>query len=272
MKIRKPGWWRKYAVMLRMEWAVMMAYRSESIIWMLGAFIQPMVSLSVWISISGNGTVGGYNAHDYTVYFLGVLVVERLTRTWDVWELDANIGEGTLSAKLLRPFNPIHWSLAQNLVYKIFYASIMIPAWLVLAIFFPVLRLDSGAAGVLLAITALLISSAMRFLIGYEFGLLAFWTNRATAIYALFEGIHLFFAGLMAPLSMFPAWVGQVGAWLPFYSTVGFPVELLTGKLQVDSPAVKYNFMVQLVWLVILFAIYHWEWRRGLKKYGAVGG
>ena len=81
-----------------------------------------------------------------------------------------------------------------------------------LAVFFPALRLDTGITGVLLAAAAFVFSSAMRFLIGYEFGLLAFWTNRATAIYALYEGVHLFFAGLLAPLSKdFPRMGEQVG-------------------------------------------------------------
>jgi ABC-2 type transport system permease protein len=272
MKRQFRNMWNKYAVMMRMEWAVLIAYRSETLIWMLGAFIQPMVSLAVWLSISGNSSVAGYDTHDYIVYFLGVLLVERLTGTWDVWELDASIREGTMSSKLLRPLNPIHWSIAQNVVYKLFYAAILIPGWIILALFFPILRPDSDAYGYVLAVCAVLLAAVIRFLIGYEFGLLAFWTNRATAIYALYEGIHLFLAGLLAPLSMFPAWVGWLAKLLPFYGMVGFPVELLTGKLRADSPDVLPGFLSQVIWLMLVLFIYQWQWKKGLKKYGAVGG
>jgi len=264
--------WRKYAVMLRLEWSVMLAYRSETVVWMLGAFIQPLVSLAVWLSISGNGSVAGYDAHDYIVYFLGVLLVERLTRTWDVWELDSSISDGSMSAKLLRPFHPIHWSMAQNLVYKLFFALTLIPIWLVLAWMFPLLRLGIGPGAYAAAALAIALSSIMRFLLGFEFGMLAFWTNRATAIYALFEGVHLFLAGRLAPLSMFPGWVDELGKWLPFYGTVGFPVELMTGKLAAGSPEALLGFVVQAFWCVVLYVLFRWQWRQGVRRYGAVGG
>jgi ABC-2 type transport system permease protein len=264
--------WQKYRMLLRVEWAVMFAYRSESLIWMVGAFIQPLVSMAVWLSISDNHTVGGYNAHDYMVYFLGVLLVDRLTSTWDVWELDASIQDGSLSMKLVRPFHPVHWSISQNLVYKLFFAVLLIPAWAAAAVFFPILRLTISLEIIALFFLAIALSSAIRFLIGFEFGLMAFWTNRATAIYSLYEGIHLFLAGRIAPLSMFPSWVEQIAVWLPFYGTVGFPVELLVGKIEPGSPAVIHNFTIQLIWFIALLLSFRLLWRQGMKKYGAVGG
>jgi len=264
--------WQKYLVLLRIEWAVMLAYRSESVIWMVGAFIQPLVSMAVWLSISESSEVDGFDAHAYILYFLGVLLVDRLTSTWDVWDLDASIQDGSLSAKLVRPFHPIHWSISQNLVYKAFFAVSLIPAWAVLAYFFPLQRLDISGTMYVLALLAIVLSSALRFMIGFNFGLLAFWTNRATAIYGLYEGIHLFLAGRLAPLSMFPAWVEKVAMWLPFYSTVGFPVELLTGRFKPASSEVFQNFAIQLAWLLVLCIVYRFEWKQGLHKYGAVGG
>lgn len=264
--------WAKYRILLRVEWAVMFAYRSESLIWMIGAFIQPLVSMAVWLSISDNHSVAGYNAHDYMVYFLGVLLVDRLTSTWDVWELDASIQDGSLSSKLVRPFHPVHWSIAQNLVYKIFFAMLLIPAWVITAACFPLLRLTISPEIIAISFLGIVLSSMIRFLIGFEFGLMAFWTNRATAIYSLYEGIHLFLAGRLAPLSMFPSWVEHLAAWLPFYGTVGFPVELLTGKIELGSSVMLHNFAIQLTWLIVLLIGFRFVWRQGMKKYGAVGG
>jgi ABC-2 type transport system permease protein len=262
----------KFIILFKMEWAVMLAYRSESVIWMLGAFIQPLVSLAVWVSISGGGEVAGYSAYDYVLYFLGVMLIERLTRSWDVWELDKDIREGAFSAKLLRPFHPIYWNLASNFVYKTFFAFLMIPGWLILALIFPALRLPIDAAAYGAVLLAVILSSGIRFLIGYEFGLLALWTNRATAIYMLYEGIHLFMSGRIAPLAMFPEWLSEIAFWLPFYPTVGFPVELLMGRLAGQPGAITQGFALQLFWLVVFYALFRLQWRSGLKKYGAVGG
>lgn len=264
--------WSKYMVLFRAEWSVMVAYRSEQLIWMFGAFVQPLVSMAVWLSISGEGQVGGYTFTDYVRYFLGVLLVERLTRSWVLWELDSDIREGSLSAKLLRPFHPIHWSITQDIVYKISFAMILIPAWVILAILFPTFRLPVTPGILVLAALAILLASMIRFMNSYMFGLLGFWTNKATSIYMLYEGIHLFLAGRIAPLSLFPEWISKLAWWLPFYSTVGFPVELLTGKLTGQPIHIAQGLLMQVLWATVLMVVLRQEWRAGIKKYGAVGG
>ncbi|RAP77980.1 ABC transporter permease [Paenibacillus montanisoli] len=266
------GFWRKYMVVFKADWAIMMAYRSETLIWMFGAFVQPLVSLAVWTSLSGTGSIAGYRASDYVLYFCAVLLVDRLTRSWDVYELDSDIRQGTFSGKLLRPFHPIHWSINGNLVYKIFWAALMIPAWLLLALFIPAMRTPAGIGTIGLAVLAIALSSALRFLIGYMFGLLAFWSNRATAVYALYEGVHLFLAGRIAPLSMFPDWVAEAAKVLPFYVTVAFPVDLLTARLAGEPQQIAIGFAQQLGWLMILLLAFRLMWRQGLKRYGASGG
>jgi ABC-2 type transport system permease protein len=265
--------WRKYVVLIGIEWSVMLAYRSESLIWMVSAFVQPLVSLAIWLSISTDmGPLNGYLQDDYIRYFLGVLLVVRLTQSWDVWELDREIREGTLSAKLLRPFHPIHWSLAQNLVYNLFFAALIVPAWCVLAFFIPSARLPVSLIDLLVATVTIGFASGIRFLIGYQVGLLAFWTNRATSIYMLYEGVHLFLAGRLAPLAMFPDWVQRIGKVLPFYLTIGFPVELLTGKIHIYSREALFGIGLQVLWFMVLLVLFRVIWRKGLKQYGAVGG
>lgn len=263
---------RKYDSLVRVEWAIMLAYRSESLIWMIGAFVQPLVSLAVWLSIHESGYATGYSAGQYILYFIGVLVMDRLTRSWDVWELDRDIREGTISAKLLRPFHPVHWSMAANLVYKAFFTLLLIPCWLLLAVFVPALRLPLDALGYVYTLAALVLASNIRFLIGYEFGILAFWTNKATAVYMLYEGVHLFLAGRIAPLSMFPEAVAEAARWLPFYLTVGFPVELMMGEFAGKHELVAKYMLLQVGWLLLFAVLFRVMWRSGIKKYGAVGG
>lgn len=263
---------RKYDSLLRVEWAIMLAYRSESFIWMLGAFVQPLVSLAVWLSIHESGYETGYSAGQYILYFIGVLVMDRLTRSWDVWELDRDIREGTMSAKLLRPFHPVHWSMAANLVYKLFFALLLIPVWTILSFVFPVLRLPLDVMGYVYTFVALLLASNIRFLIGYEFGILAFWTNKATAVYMLYEGVHMFLAGRIAPLSMFPDAIAEAARYLPFYLTVGFPVELMMGEFNGKPDLVLQYLLLQVGWLLLFAVLFRIMWRLGVKKYGAVGG
>ncbi len=263
---------RKYAKLLSISWSETIAYRSEGLIWIVGAVMQPAVALAVWLTISQSGAVQGFGAGDYVVYFLGVMVIGRLTSSWDVWELERDIREGSFSAKLLRPFHPVHWSIAYNLVFKLFSLLILVPLWLIIAAIWPLARLEAGIEQLALAGLAVLGAAAIRFLIGYEFGLFAFWTQRASALYLMYEGVHLFLAGRIAPLSMFPEWFVSGVKWLPFYMTVGFPVDLLTGRFAGRPDDVAFFFALQAGWFVFFLVLFRLIWRNGLKQYGAVGG
>jgi ABC-2 type transport system permease protein len=73
-------------------------------------------------------------------------------------------------------------------------------------------------------------------------------------------------------MSMYPdGWI-EWSMWLPFYVTVGFPVELLMGRLAGQPDLIWIGIAGQVVWIVILACALRLQWRAGLKKYGAVGG
>lgn len=266
---------QKYFLIYRVEWALMLAYRAESVIWMLGALVQPIVSMAIWMTISSQNTGGqiaGFSTRDFVVYFLGVMVVERLTRAWNVWNVDSEIREGTFTPKLLRPFHPIHWEINQNLVYKFFYMLLMVPVWLVAAWFVPMIRIEIDGVSFLWFVLIIILSSALRFVICQLFGYLAFWTNRAVAMYLIFEMVHFFLAGRIAPMALFPDWLQALNQWLPFYYSVGFPVDLLCGKLAGHPDVILHGVLVLTAWTVALCGLLWWQWRAGVKQYGAIGG
>ncbi|MFC4766146.1 ABC transporter permease [Effusibacillus consociatus] len=260
----------KYSQLMRVAWLILVEYRGETFFYMFGSFVTPLVTLAVWLAVSGEGTVGGYGQADFIRYFLAAMFVMRLTISWDVWELDAQIREGTFSSYLVRPFNPIHWRIAENLVYKLFYLVLMVLAWGISWIFLPVIRLELTGLQWGGAIISVVFAAAIRYLFGYCIGLLAFWTNRSVALFTLIDGIGYFLRGLIAPLALLPPFVRTIAEISPFYWMLGFPVDLLTRPWsEID---VVRGFMFQSVWLVLCLLMYAGLWRRGLKKYGAAGG
>jgi ABC-2 type transport system permease protein len=66
---------------------------------------------------------------------------------------------------------------------------------------------------------------------------------------------------------MFPESVRQVAMWTPFPYVIHFPVALLIG-LPVD---VGRGFLMMIGWCGIFFIWNRWLWRRGLKRYSAMG-
>jgi ABC-2 type transport system permease protein len=265
------SWIRRYTALMRNAWLVDLQYRAAIVLWMLWGVTEPAVALGIWWNIAGTGGVGGYGRDDFARYFFGVMLVNALTIAWDSWYLDRWIREGDLNFRLARPLAPIHEAIGDNLAYKARTGSVLLLVWLAVAAAWPAVRMPFEPARWGLTLLAVMLAAAMRFFISFTTGLLAFWTTRATAIMELHAGISLFLAGRLAPLSLLPPAVAGVAGLLWFRPMLSFPVELLTGATH-GSEAVLRGFVSQLFWLAAWGLACSVAWRRGIARYGAVGG
>ncbi|WP_318509084.1 ABC transporter permease [Bacillus sp. T3] len=255
----------KYAVLLRMKYVEMFAYQLATIVWMTGAMVQPLITMMVWINIYPK------QENTFIFYFAMLIFVERMTSAWDVWEMEREIREGTYSYQIVRPFHPIHWAIAENLVYKGLFFVILLPVWGVLAFFVPALRLGHiTVTQWLLFLVALLLAAVIRFLFSYTFGLLGFWITKVSALYGMFEAVSLFLSGRIAPLSLLPPYIKEISYYLPFRYMIGFPIELINGDVR--GTAITAGFLGALFWSLFFILVSALLWKAGLKKSQAVGG
>lgn len=254
----------KYAALFRMKYVEMFAYQLASMVWLLGSMVQPLITMMVWMNIYED------QSNTFILYFSILIFVERMTNAWDVWELETEIREGSFSNRILKPFHPIHSSIAENIVYKGLFVVALIPAWVVLAIFIPVLRVNMTGSQWVLFFIALILAAAIRFIYSYVFGLLGFWTNKVTALYITLEAVSLFISGRIAPFSLLPPVIRQISIFLPYRYIIGFPVEVVTGAVQ--GKDILYGFTGSILWVVLFILIFQFLWNAGLKKNQAVGG
>lgn len=264
-------WLRRYWALMRSAWLVDLQYRASIALWMLWGVTEPVLALGIWWSVAGTGEVGGFGRADFARYFFGVTLVGQLTTAWDAWYIDRWIREGEMNYRLARPVPPVHEAVADNLAYKARTGSIVLVAWLLVALAWPIVRLPFDPGRWALALVAVVLAAAIRFLNGYATGLLAFWTTRATALVELQFGLSLFLSGRIAPLSLLPAPARAVADALWFPSMLAFPVDVLTGAVH-GRDAYLRGFGAQLLWLAIWWLLYRLVWARGLRRYGAVGG
>ncbi|WP_042461550.1 ABC transporter permease [Neobacillus dielmonensis] len=254
----------KYLAILRMKYVEMFAYQLSTMVWMFGTMVQPLITMMVWMNIYPD------QGESFVLYFVALIMVERLTSAWDVWEMDRQIREGTFSYQIVRPFHPIHWAIAENIVYKGLFLVVLVPCWIILALFIPSLRLHLSVTGWGLFLAALLLGAVIRFAMSFLFGILCFWMNKVTAIYAMFETVSLFLSGQIAPFSLLPPVVKQISTFFPYRYMIGFPLEILTGTA--NSHTLMIGFIGSFIWAVVLIVIISLLWNAGLKKNQAVGG
>ncbi|MDF2759783.1 MAG: hypothetical protein K0S99_2417, partial [Thermomicrobiales bacterium] len=108
-----------------------------------------------------------------------------------------------------------------------------------------------------------------RFAVEWTLASIAFWVTRVNAINQLYFVVFLFLSGFVAPLDLLPGPVRAIAELLPFYQMLGFPVELLLGRLSPTQALV--GFGAQLGWLALALLLLNVTWARGVRQYSAVG-
>ncbi|MGD8330158.1 MAG: ABC-2 family transporter protein [Acidobacteriota bacterium] len=264
-------WVRRYAALIRNAWLIDLQYRAAIGIWTVWGLVEPTLALGIWWSIAGGGDLQGYGRADFARYFFAIMLINQLTVAWDSWTLDHWIREGQLNPRLARPMAPVHELAAENIAFKVRGALTLGFGWVVLAIAWPAVRLPFDPERWALALLAVIPAAAIRFLAQYVTGLGAFWITRATAIADLQYGLSLFLAGRIAPLELLPEGVRSLAYWTWFPYMIGFPAEVLTGRI--STPGGFWGgFALSLGWLVAWCIAYRLVWTFGVRRYAAVGG
>ena len=245
-------------------------YRGALVIWLIGLILEPVIYLSVWSTVarSQGGAVDGFTAADFAAYYLIALVVSQATFTWIMWEMEYWIRQGTLSPLLVRPVHPVHRHIASNLTFKLLTMAVVIPVVAVLAIVFrPNFSISVWSA--IAFFPALALAIALRFAVEWTLASAAFWVTRVSAINQLYFVVFLFLSGFGVPLDLLPHSVRVLAEWLPFYRMLGFPVELLLGRLSTSQALL--GFAAQAGWLAAATMVLNAVWARGVRQYSAVG-
>jgi ABC-2 type transport system permease protein len=259
-----------YLQQLKTGLASMLQYRATLVIWLIGNILEPLIYLVVWttVSRSSGGSVGGYAARDFAAYYIVLMIVNQVSYSWVMYEFDYRVREGTFSAVLLHPVHPIHADIADNLSSKAVSLPFIVAAAAGLAaLFHPAFNFRLGIVATFLP--ALVLAYLVRFLVDWTVALAAFWTTRVTAINQIHFMAVLFFSGQIAPLTVLPRPLQIVATILPFRWTIGFPVELVLGRL---TPAqVATGLAAQAAWLISAALLLKFAWRASVKRYSAVG-
>jgi ABC-2 type transport system permease protein len=262
---------RIYQRMWLVNWAEQWQYRANLLMYLLFWLVSPIVYLSVWTTVaSSQGAVQGLTANDFSTYYLALLIVDNLTTEITIHILAYKIQDGTLSGELLKPVHPILTNtLINNLAFKALMVMVLIPIWIVLYLLFQPDFSGVTLQSLLLAVPAIALGFGISFLFGAIITCVAFWTTRVYALHEFYSALFVLFGGLFVPLELLPPLIQQIAQYLPFQLRIYFPIQLILGKLPPDTIAL--DFALQVVWLLILLALFKLVWSRGVKRFSAVG-
>ncbi len=261
---------RIYGALIKMGWTKALEYRAQIVIWLI-SFVFPLIMMAVWLAIVDQaGPAAGWTRSDFISYYVAAVLVNRFTWAPVVWDWDEDIRTGNLSMKLAKPLDPIHYLVSEQVGWQAFFLALLVPAILVAAWLVPAIHYPLTPARVLFFALSVILGFTMNVLMGTAIAMLGLWTTQVRNVYSLWWGVGQFMSGWIAPLAMMPAGVRAVAYLLPFRGFLGFPIEILMGRL--DGPGIAYGFAVSVGWSVIFLVVYRVLWRVGLRRYDAVGG
>ena len=256
---------RKAKALLSSHYAHMLEYRAEIFLWALSNSL-PIILMGVWIQAAQNDNFD-FTPTDFARYFFSVFIVRQLTTIWVIWEFEREILEGRLSLRLLQPIDPVWHHVARHIAEKMTRVPLIVFFCGLFYLLYPEAAQIPELKNLLLSIIAIALAFTLRFAIQYTFAMLAFWTERASAIQEFWFLFYIFLSGTVAPLEVFPDGVRQIVEWTPFPYMMHFPAVLLMG-LPVNFAR---SVLTMIVWTTIFIAVNRWLWRKGLKQYSGMG-
>jgi ABC-2 type transport system permease protein len=271
----EEGWLRSmartYLTIARLQIIESFQYRVANYFWMIGMVAEPVIYLVVWSTVarSQGGAIGGFTPGEFAAYYIVWTLVRNMNIVFTAYGWEWRIREGQLSGQLLKPLHPIHYDLAGFAGWKLVVIILWLPIAAVLTIAFkPTLHITFLKVAVFFF--AIWGAYLIRSMIITILGMVCFWTTRVSALFELFFVTELLLSGRLVPLSLMPAWIEDVAAFLPFKWTFQFPILALAGDL--SSRDLFIGLGMQALWVVVSAILFSFAWRAAIRRYTAVGG
>jgi ABC-2 type transport system permease protein len=255
----------------QVNWAEQWQYRANLMMYLLFWLVSPIIYLAIWTSIANaKGNVNGLTANDFITYYMTLLIVDQITSNIVIHTFAYKIQDGTLSGELIKPIHPMLTNaLVNNIAFKMLTIIGFIPIWIILFFLFKPDYSSVTLIGVLLAIPMMLMGFLIGYLLTAAITSLAFWTTRVFSIHDFYFALSLLFSGQFVPLALMPKIIQNIAQYLPFRFQLYHPIQLILGRL--STAEIIQGYAAAGIWLIVAITLFNWVWRKGVKRFSAVG-
>ncbi|KKT29693.1 MAG: hypothetical protein UW41_C0027G0002 [Candidatus Collierbacteria bacterium GW2011_GWC2_44_18] len=242
-------------------------YRSEVWLTILNKFVYLASIIFLW-SIIGKTVNGISGVTSLTSYFLiangvqGLVDAESLRYSKVI---NKEVKLGGLSAHLLRPINPVLFLYFSFLGTRGVTLLMTIILMTVGFVFLPSITVFQ--------IILFLISLLMAFVVGFVFNLfvgsLSFWTPEANHLQNVFSHIIRVFSGVLIPISFFSGTTKTLLLLSPFPALAYLLSIIMQTKIM--NTEMWMIFGASIFWSGLLLPMSFWFWKKGIRRYEAIG-
>jgi len=253
-----------------------LTYRFNFLARAVFGLIPLIAMLYVWRTIysgkSTGTTVGTYSLAEMISYYLLITVVEALTAVnEDDWQIAADIKDGNISQFLLKPIDYLWYRLCLFLSGRLTYLAVAVtPLTLFILYLHQYFVLPASWAAFGGFLLSVVLTALLQFFTSYAMAMLAFWVLEVSTFIFILFAFEYIASGHLFPLDILPPGLEQALYFTPFPYQLYFPVSIYMGKA--SGVEMLRGLLIQALWVFAAYSAARFAWRRGIKKYSAVGG
>lgn len=224
----------------------------------------------IWSAVFRERSVfNGYTFSSMMTYVLLTCFLHFVMRGNTGRQIGGEIKEGKLSIYLLKPVNYLSWWFFVFLAdrsFEFFIRALMLVAFFLLL---PKIIIFSGFSRLLFFFLAILAALIINFFINVLIALTTFWiTDVGIFRSAIMMSID-FLAGAVVPIDVMPDALRRISSFLPFQFVAFFPIQVFQGTY--DNGRLFPTMLLMLFWILFFLFAAGIVWKKGIKRYEAIG-
>lgn len=259
----------KYLVVYKNSLSSFMQYRLNLSLIIVGNILSLSGLICLWLAVYSSGQkLGNYTLEGIIIYYVLIVVIRTLSEGIGMgFEVIEDINRGEVVHYLLKPFSYALKRFFELLGQVTINVIFITPVVLALAYFGRSYLVYPDWLGWIKLFIACGLVVVLEYLIYFFISLFSFWLQRSSHLVYGMLLVSGILNGAYLPLDLFPDWAFKISHYLPFQFLVFFPIQVFLGRVNNWLEM----FLIATGWIIILILLISLVWKRGIKRFEAVG-
>lgn len=261
---------RKYIICFKAGLQETMEYRVDFMLNSISIIFVVLMQIYMWKAMySGKTQMFSYTYIQMLMYTVFASLVSRVTMI-DLGAAEM-IKTGELSKYLIKPANYFFQAVCNGTGRQCTTCAIIMILIGAALLFFQIYaEIQISALRCLIMLLAMFFGFFINVLLNFIISMAAFWFSEVGNLFSTVYIVQLLLSGGIFPLSIFGSLFATISDLLPFSYTIQFPVNIITDKL--SGYEIGRGVLMQIIWIGLSAMAGYLLWKRGLRRYMAVGG
>lgn len=258
----------KYWELTKIGFKEASAYRLDAITGLASSLLYIILYYYIWSAISASGTLTSSLSAVMTYIVVAQVVSSTVFISVEGF-IGRKVRRGTIVNELKRPVTLFSQAYFRKLGAAVFRSLSRGLPVLILGTFYLNIPLPGGLS-ILYFILSLLLALNLVVLFSYSASMLVFWTKVEWSIRGVRNTVQRLFSGVIFPLYLLPAGLSNIFDVLPFKYMVDGPIQIFL--MQITGFEAFKMLGLQFAWVLVLFGLARYIWKKARTKMTVQGG